>query len=158
MRFSYDDEDALAALCSMLGTSMQVLELSASDDAPAFVRAPVLSGEPALVRFYAEDSSVFIDDAYLIKGMAGAIFAALVRDFTGPSSKNCFTTRELRLDPRIALHDASDNLEARLLLLIRRLAERDACIRIERTGRGQYRLCPTRPIALAEGAARHLHS
>lgn len=158
LRFSYDDEDALVALCSTLGTSMQVLELSASDEAPAFDRAPVLSGEPALVRFYAEDSSVFIDDAYLIKGMAGAIFAALVRDFTGPSSKNCFTTRELRLDPRIALHDASDNLEARLLLLIRRLAERDACIRIERTGRGQYRLCPTRPIALAEGAARLAHS
>jgi adenylate cyclase len=137
---------------------MQVLQLSASDEAPAVDRAPVLSGEPAVVRFYAEDSSVFIDDAYLIKGMAGAIFAALVRDFTGPSSKSCFTTRELRLDPRIGLHDASDNLEARLLLLIRRLAERDACIRIERTGRGQYRLCPARPVVLAEGALRQAHS
>ena len=24
-------------------------------------------------------------------------------------------------------------------------------------GRGQYRLCPTRPLALAEGAVRHAH-
>jgi adenylate cyclase len=154
LRFSYDDEDALVALCCTLGTSMQVLRLSANtgggEEPAAFDRAPPLAGEPAVVRYYPEDSSVFLDDSYLIKGMAGAIFAVLMRDFTGPSSKNSFTTRELRLDPRIGLHDASDNLEARLLLLIRRLAERGACIQIERTGRGQYRLCPTRPLVLAE--------
>ncbi len=150
LRFSYDDEDALVALCSALGTSMQVLQLSAgaAEEPAAAERAPLLAGEPAVVRYYPEDSSVFIDDAYLIKGMAGAIFAALVGDFTGASSKSSFTTRELRLDPRIGLHDASDNLEARLLLLVRRLAERGACIQIERTGRGQYRLRPTRPLVL----------
>ena len=48
----------------------------------------------------------------------------LVRDHV-EHGRVSFSNRELRLDRRIRLPDLSDNLEARLILLSRRLAERD---------------------------------
>jgi hypothetical protein len=53
----------------------------------------------------------------------------------------------------VKLPDLGDNLEARLILLTRRLAERDAGIRIEKAGRGRLRLAVSRPLELVEVAA-----
>jgi adenylate cyclase len=77
------------------------------------------------------------------------VFWALVSDFAN-GGRSAFTNRELRLDPRIRLPDIGDNLEARLVLLQRRLIERDACVRIERTGRGRFCLRVTRPLRLVQ--------
>jgi hypothetical protein len=95
---------------------------------------------------------VFIDDDYLIKGVAGAIFWKLASDHVR-LGRTEFSNRELRLDPAIQLPDVSDNLEARLLLLQRRLAEYGPHLRIEKTGRGRFRLRVGRPLELQEVAA-----
>jgi hypothetical protein len=60
---------------------------------------------------------------------------------------------ELRLDPAIRLPDIDDNLEARLILLQRRLVERSGDLRIEKTWRRRFRLSVQRPIELVEMAA-----
>lgn len=99
------------------------------------------------VRHYAADHSVFLDDDYLIKGVAGAIFWRLVQDYV-QAGRDSFSNRELRLDPNLCLPELGDNLEARLLLLQRRLAERCACVQMERTGRGRFRLQVSRPLQL----------
>lgn len=151
-RFSWEDEDALVAIAAQLGTTIVVLQQAAdaSDDEPARrEHAPTPRGTPLVVRHYAADHSVFIGDEYLIKGVAGAIFRKLVRDFL-VEGRTDFTNRELRLDPSIRLPDITDNLEARLILLVRRLQERGPDIQIEKTGRGRFHLSVQRPLTLTE--------
>jgi len=105
------------------------------------------------VRRYAENDSIFVGDEYMIKGVAGAILWKLLSDFVN-EGRTEYSNRELRLDPAIRLPDLSENLEARLILLQRRLEERCPSLRIEKTGRGQFRLHVKRPLTLAE-VGRH---
>ena len=105
------------------------------------------------MRHFAENHSIFLDDSYLIKGVAGAIFWTLVQDYV-QKQRTEFSNRELRLDRRIRLPDLADNLEARLILLERRLAEHQACVRLDKTGRGRFRLQVHRPLQLVDESRR----
>jgi adenylate cyclase len=147
--FSYDDEDALVALAGQLGMAIHILQSLADDPEAAAGNSAggQLAGEPVVVRHFIGNDSVFLGDDYLIKGVAGSIFAMLVADYT-ERGRTEFSNRELRLDARVRLPDVGDNLEGRLLLLARRLVEREACVRIEKTGRGRFRLVAERPLTL----------
>jgi hypothetical protein len=109
--------------------------------------SPRAEAAPLRVRHYEHDDSVFLDDDYLIKGVAGACSGsccATTRRTRAPSSP----TASCASRPTSALPDVGDNLEARLVLLTRRLVDRQACVRLEKTGRGRFRLCVTRPLQL----------
>jgi adenylate cyclase len=148
MRFGYDEEDALAVLATQIGNLMLQLQLTPDTEISAIATPiPSPSGAPAEVRYYAQNHGVFLDGDYLIKGVAGAIFWTLAQDYVG-NGKRTFSNRQLRLDQRIRLPELSDNLEARLILLSRRLQERSACVRIEKCGRGQFELVVRRPLTL----------
>lgn len=149
LRFSYDDEDALMTLAAHIAVIMRQCGMlpERGEAAPEPAAAARVHGAPVRVRHYAADHSVFLDDDYLIKGVAGAIFWRLVQDYT-QAGRDSFSNRELRLDPNLSLPELGDNLEARLLLLQRRLAERAACVQMERTGRGRFRLQVARPLLL----------
>lgn len=140
LRFRYDDEDALSLIADRLAALMPpAQEGEASRAAASFVEAPAAAAETLVVRHYEADDSVFLNHDYLIKGVAGAIFWKLVREFTSTGRAE-FTNRELRLDACLRLPAYAENLEARLLLLQRRLCDRESPIRIEKTGRGRFRL------------------
>lgn len=148
LRFSYDEEDVLVAMAGRLGLVaylQQQAEGAEASDLPQ--PAAPQAASPIELRRHVADDSVFLGDDYLIKGVAGAILWKLASDYSA-SGRTDFSNRELRLDPAIGLPDADDNLEARLILLRRRLDERDACLRIEKTGRGRFRLIARRPLAL----------
>jgi adenylate cyclase len=151
-RFHWEDEDALVAVASQLGMTIATLQQAADGGDEPDASVPRLRkprGKELEVRHYRADDSVFIGNDYLIKGVAGAIFRTLVADFI-EKGRTDFTNRELRLDGRIRLPDITDNLEARLILLVRRLAERGTDVRIEKTGRGRFRLAVDRPLTLVE--------
>jgi hypothetical protein len=59
----------------------------------------------------------------------------------------------LRLAPELRLPDVQDNLEVRLLLLQRRLAEQHAAIQLEKAGRGKMRLCIARAVQMESAEA-----
>lgn len=126
--------------------SNEVGELPA--DAPAAI-APRPEGDLA-VRFFAVDGSVFLDGEYLIKGVAGRILWSLLQQHVADGRLD-FTNRELRLDPSLDLPGFKDNLESRLILLKRRLDEREAPIRIDKTGRGRFRLAVSAHPRLESG-------
>jgi adenylate cyclase len=91
------------------------------------------------VRFFEVDGSTFLDGNYLIKGVAGRILWSLLGHYER-EQRTDFTNKEVRLDPSLELPEFRDNLDSRLLLLKRRLDEQAAPIRIEKTGRGRFRL------------------
>lgn len=148
--FGYDDEDALMLLAGHLGALLGSLRVDdAPDRAPASPRPAPARGPRALrLRLHARDHSVFADDAYLIRGVAGAILWKLAREHVATGRVD-FSNRELRAAAdELRLPEVQDNLEVRLVLLQRRLAERGGPLQIRKTGRGRFRLEVGCPIEL----------
>lgn len=162
MRFWHDDEDALALLADVIGASIPLLSECVLDSEDGVNdRAPAPVADAISVRHFARDDSIFLGHDYLIKGVAGAILWRLLREHV-ETGRTEFNTRELRLDPSLRLPEFAENLDARLVLLRNRLAERSAPIRLEKSGRGRLRLCLAGPVTLesagagASAAAPHL--
>jgi adenylate cyclase len=149
MRFDHECEDALVLVASQLGTMMALLRQEETDAAPATTQPGTEPDRTVTVRHYARDGTVFLDHDYLIKGVAGAILWRLLREHAA-TGRTDFSTRELRLDRSLKLPDHAENLDARLVLLRSRLEERGACLRIEKTGRGLFRLVSKCRIALED--------
>lgn len=154
-RFTYEHEDALVVLATQLAHCIDAM--SRSVEPPAEAATPTAAALPAVlpgalvqVRHFSADHSVFVDNDYLIKGVAGAIIWKLLREHAAGRME--FTNRELRLDPSLKLPDITDNLDARLILLQRRLAERCGFVAIEKTGRGRFRLRVERTLRLSEAS------
>jgi adenylate cyclase len=146
-RFSHEDEDALVTLARQLGLSMRGYDI---DEAvpPSTGPAPSV-GRPLTVKYFAENGSVFCDEEYLIRGVAGAILWKLLGHYLR-EGRSEFSNRELRLDRALGLPEIADNLEARLLLLERRLQDKDVGILLRRTERGRFSLLVNRSVTLLE--------
>lgn len=149
-RFGYDEEDTLMILGTAVAAVIRQLPADSEElPAPASVKTLPETGAPLTIRHYPADDSVFIDDEYVIKGVAGAILWFLLGEHA--RSGRCeFSNKELRLSPQIRLPAFSENLEARLILLRRRLAERHKHLALDKAGRGRFRLNLSRPVRLVE--------
>ncbi len=150
-RFMADDERLIQIAARHLAATMALLAWPSSDMPKAAPNrhAAVRSPMHATVKHYEADDSIFIDDAYLIKGIAGRIFWKLVQS-NERTGRVDFTNKEIRLDSDLKLPDIKDNLEARLILLRRRLEARCDFLRLIRAGRGQFHLEVQRQITLEE--------
>lgn len=149
-QFGYDEEDALSVVVGHLSTLGRLLqEEDGHEDDPQTQVVRTGNGQEIRIRHYGADNTVFIGHQYLIKGVAGAILWKIAREHA-ESGRTEFTNRELRLDPALRLPEYAENLEARLVLLQRRLAERNAGIAIERCGRGRFRLSVRGHLALED--------
>jgi adenylate cyclase len=147
--FGYDDEDALMLLGGQFAVAMSLMQPPEPSEVspPSTGAVAPAAGPPLRLKRFGRDNSVFLDDVYLIRGVAGAILWKLVAEYLR-SGRREVTKRELRLAPELRLPDVQDNLEVRLLLLQRRLAEQRAAIQLEKAGRGRMRLNVERPVML----------
>lgn len=156
--FDETDEAVLGIVGSLVATAIeaersrdrteQPADATGGPAAPA-VRTPERAAQ---VRFFPVDGSTFIDGEYLIKGVAGRILWALLGHYER-EGRTDFTNREIRLDPTLELPEFRDNFESRLILLKRRLDEQSAPVRIEKTGRGQFRLQVDTTLRLEQAGA-----
>lgn len=153
MRFGHEDEDVLAIIAAQLGSAIAALTAGSHGEADGIAEPPrrIAKSDAATihVRRFVENDSIFIDDDYLIKGVSGAILWVLLTDYDR-IGRTAFSNRELRLDPRLRLPEINDNLEARLILLERRLADRNVPIRLVKTGRGRFGLSVGGAVELEE--------
>lgn len=152
MCFAYDEEDALALVASHLGARMALLRQEPPEEEEAAALPPGPREKAVNVRYFPFDQSVFLDHDYLIKGVAGAILWRLL-SLHAESGRTEFSLRELRVDPALRLPAHAENLDARLILLRRRLEERKACIRLEKGGRGRVCLAVPEGLVLEEAGS-----
>jgi adenylate cyclase len=149
-RFRNVDDFVLHLAAREIGMQLTVLRGSAPPkvDVTAQARQDT-SGQTAQLRYYAADDSVFVDNEYLIKGVAGRVLWRLLQSYVSERRVD-FTNKEIRLDATLELPDIKDNLEARLALLRRRLEDRCDFIHISSGGRGRIHLDVKRELTLRE--------
>jgi adenylate cyclase len=151
--FGEADEAVLSVVAGVVASAIEIdqaQERAATAAVPKVATpAPQLveSRSATRVRFFEVDGSVFLDSDYLIKGVAGRILWVLLGHYER-DRRDEFSNKEVRLELASELPDFRDNLESRLILLKRRLDERGAPIRIEKTGRARFRLAVRTPLAL----------
>ncbi len=152
MAFGDEDEAALEMLAGHAGHALNAIEEpAAASDAPSLPppEGQAADGPMISIAHYAFDDSIFVDDAYIVKGVAGALLRQIIEwHFEG--GRTDFSNRELRLALAARMPDIKDNLETRLLLLRRRLDEKSAPLRIIRIARGQIRLETDGPLTFVE--------
>jgi GAF domain-containing protein/pyridoxamine 5'-phosphate oxidase-like protein len=149
-RFRVTDERVLQVAARHLAVAMANLRSTVpSTQEVALLRKELLSQESSVVKYYKSDDSIFIDDAYLIKGIPGRLLWKLLQAFVD-TGRVAFSNKEIRLDAGMRLPDIKDNLETRLILLRRRLDERCEFVRLVHAGRGQLHLEVQRKLRLKE--------
>jgi adenylate cyclase len=149
-RFLETDERVLQIAARHLAVAMSNSRLTVPPSRKVALRPKgALSKRSSVVKHYKSDDSIFIDDAYLIKGIPGRLLWKLLQAFVG-TGRMAFTNKEIRLDTGLRLPDIKDNLETRLILLRRRLDERCEFVRLVHAGRGQLHLKVHRKLTLEE--------
>ncbi|MGD1095956.1 MAG: GAF domain-containing protein [Bryobacteraceae bacterium] len=150
-RFLSDDERVMQIAARHLAASMTILgrQDPTEGQATPTPSQPMHPAAASVIKHYAIDDSIFIDNDYLIKGIAGRIFWKLVRD-NSRTGRADFTNKEIRRDASLQLPDFKDNLESRLILLRRRLQDHCSFLRLVQAGRGQFHLEVQRRLTLEE--------
>ncbi|MGO4705904.1 GAF domain-containing protein [Microvirga sp. 2MCAF38] len=141
LAFTTEDEAALTIVARQAAASLVLADsFVAEAHAPEPPQLGAAStGRPFRVTYHDFDNSVFIDNDYIIKGVAGRLLMFMLDGYQR-EGRDEFTNREIRLSTALRLPDIKDNLETRLLLLRRRLEDKESPVKLVRAGRGRIRL------------------
>ncbi len=150
-RFTAVDERLALVAARQIAATMAMIQLEATrepmESRGDHPRIAIQTGPCSVIKHYESDDSVFIDHAYLVKGVPGRILRKIVCAYLS-DGRNEFTNKEIRLDSSLQLPDFKDNLETRLILLRRRIEERCDFLQIVPIGRGRFRFDVKRRLRL----------
>lgn len=141
-RFDTADGQLLDLVARHIGMSIGLLDTNVDDLSPVPQRSysrPNVHSRGRSIAFHDADGTVLLDGDYVIRGVAGRLLVAMLSEYLR-SGRTHFSNRELRLNRDVGLPAGNDNLDARLVALRRRLAERGDPVQLERVGRGQLEL------------------
>ncbi|MCK6445297.1 MAG: GAF domain-containing protein [Planctomycetes bacterium] len=148
------DESFLQIVANQIALGIERMESGddevASEPACECVEIPAAPAlAPRRFVFYRNDDCVFVDGEYLVRNVPGKILWKLLKQHHAGGPRE-FTNRELRLDPTLGLPPVKDNLESRLILLRKRLAEKCPDVRLVPVRRGRFALEVASPVELVE--------
>src|SRR5690606_33155837 len=110
LAFTRDNEIALAIVARTAALALTLVENADEVAPPESTETHTRTGgRPFKVTHHAYDDSVFIDEQYVIKGVAGRLLTFMLSIYARDGRCD-FTNRELRLEPAIRLPDVKDNL------------------------------------------------
>lgn len=89
--------------------------------------------------YHPEDESLTLNDAYFAKGIPAKIMRSLLIAYT-EQGKRDFEYRFLKRDFEISLGQKNSNFEVRFYRLVEKLQSESRGVRIEKTGRGRFRI------------------
>jgi adenylate cyclase len=149
-------ESFLQVLANQIAIGVARMREQDQNDEPAQDVAATTPSPPAApsarVRkflFFRNDDCVFVDGEYLVRNVPGKILWKVLTEHAR-TARTQFTNRELRLDPSLGLPAVKDNLESRLILLRKRLAEKCPDVKLVPTQRGRFELTLECAIELSE--------
>ncbi|MBO0750396.1 MAG: histidine kinase, partial [Porphyrobacter sp.] len=136
-QLAFDDEAAasLEALARQAAATLALIERRSAESVAIEPVTTEAKGPPIAIKVHRFDDSVFIDNRYVIKGVAGRLLVFMIERALA-EGRTSFTNREIRRASEVRLPEFKDNLESRLLLLARRLEEKNFPVRLLRHDRG----------------------
>lgn len=131
----------LSTATNILGLGIISFEGKANTIRPALSDANtvVASTKEWRFRYVENDDVIFVNDQYLIKNIPAQILRYLLMTYLR-TGRTEFSNMELRAEKTLVLPEVKDNLEARLILLRKRLEEQECGVRLVSTGRGRFKI------------------
>lgn len=135
------DLTILSIVANMLGMGLRSFE-GKPDIMKASLSMAPLPKEVSKIwnfRYLEGEDIIFVNDQYLIKNIPARILRYLIEIYS-KQGRTEFSNMELRSEKSLQLPDFKDNLEARLILLRKRLEEKKSGLRLVNTGRGKFKI------------------